>query len=191
MGGVMSGFRGWRGGKPSTASLPVVRITYADLFSIKPCVVHLSIDALDYGIVFCGMWQWPVKIATTDLHFGGHRRWMCCPECDSRRQALYVDGKRLACRDCIGLRYASQYENKRYRALRAADSLRESLGWKPGILNPMGPKPRGMHWTTYWRLREQVEVKTSVILGGLSEWLDRAERGIEWRKRKKRLMDLP
>lgn len=185
MGGITSGVRGWRGGKPSIASLSAVRLTHADRFTMKRKPVQLFIDAPDFGIVVCGLKEWSVLIVTTSLHFGGYRRWMCCPECDSRRQALYVDGKRLACRVCIGLRYASQHENDRDRAIRTTDRLRESLGWKPGILNPMGPKPRGMHWATYWRLREQVEVQTDAILGGLPEWLERAERGIERRKRQK------
>jgi hypothetical protein len=183
MGGITSGVRGWRGGKPSIANLPAVRLTYADRFTMERKPVKLFIEAPDFGIVMCGLSEWPVLIVTTPLHYGGHRRWICCPECDSRRQALYVDGKRLACRGCIGLRYESQHENKRYRALRAVDRMRELLGWKPGILNAMGPKPKGMHWATYWRLRERVELHTEAILGGLPEWLDRAERGIERRKR--------
>jgi hypothetical protein len=183
MGGVLSGSSGWRGGKASTASLPVVRLTHADRFTTERKELQLFIEAPDFGIVVYGLTEWPVLIATTRLHFGGYRRWMCCPECDSRRQTLYVDGKRLACRCCIGLRYESQHENKRLRALRVADRMRELLGWKSGILNTIGPKPKGMHWATYWRLRERVELHTEAILGGLPEWLDRAERGIERRKR--------
>jgi hypothetical protein len=185
MGGILSGNHGWRGGKPSIASLPVVRLTHADRFTMELKPVQLFIEAPGFGIVVCGLSAWVVLIATTPLHYGGHRRWMCCPECESRRQALYVDGKRLACRGCIGLRYESQHENKRFRAIRATDSLRESLEWKPGILTPMGPKPRGMHWATYWRLRGRVEAQTDAILGGLPEWLDRAESGIKRRKRLK------
>lgn len=154
-------------------------------FTMEWKPVRLIVETPDFGIVVYGLREWPVLIVTTPLHFGGSRRWMCCPECNSRRQALYVDGKRLACRVCIGLRYASQHENDRYRAIRATDRLRVALGWKPGILNPLEPKPKGMHWATYWRLRERVEAQTDAILSGLPEWLDRAERGIERRKQQR------
>lgn len=184
MGGILSGNHSWRGGKVTTASLSSVRLTHADRFTMDRKAVRLFIEAPDFGIVVHELIAWPVFIVTTPLHFGGHRRWMCCPECDSRRQALYVDGSRLACRGCIGLRYESQHENKLYRALRAADRMRELLGWKPGILNPLGPKPKGMHWATYWRLRGRVEAQTDAILGGLPEWLDQMEKRIESQRRK-------
>lgn len=182
MGGVTSGVRGWRGGKPSTDSLPVVRITHAERFSMQPSAVHLSIEAPNCGIVSYGQRQWSVKIATTGLQYGGHRRWLCCLECESRRLALYVDGNRLACRVCIGLRYASQHENRRDRAFRVADRVRLALGWKPGILNSPGPKPKRMHWSTYRRLHELLEAQTDAILGSLPEWIERAEKAVQRRK---------
>lgn len=182
MGGITSGVRGWRGGKPSTASLPVVRITHADTGTVKHRTAHVLIDGPDQGTVVCGMRQWPVDIATTALHFGGHRRWLCCPDCGARRLALYVNGKHLACRICLGLRYESQHDNKRQRAFRAADRVRGALGWKPGILTPVGPKPWGMHWSTFQRLTDELDARTDALLGGLPEWIDRAERGIERRR---------
>jgi hypothetical protein len=182
MGGVTSGVRGWRGGKASIASLPVVRITHADTWTVKRRSVYVLIDGPDRGTVVCGMRQWPVDIATTRLHFGGQRRWLCCPDCGARRLALYVNDKHLACRVCLGLRYESQHENKRQRAFRAADRVREALGWKPGILNPIGSKPWGMHWSTFQRLTDELDARTDAVLCGLPEWIDRAERGIERRR---------
>ena len=185
MGGVLSGSSGWRGGKPSTDSLPVVRLTHADRFTMERKAVQLFIDLPDFGVVIYGEREWPVLIATTPLHYGGHRRWLCCLECGSRRQGLYINGERLACRQCLGLRYESQHENRRKREFRATDKLRVGLGWKPGIAIPAGLKPKGMHWNTYWRLRVQVDAKTNAIWGDLPQWIDRFEKSIARRQDRK------
>jgi hypothetical protein len=39
------------------------------------------------------------------------------------------------------------------RATTKADKIRKRLGWKACILNGNGGKPKGMHWKTYWRLK--------------------------------------
>lgn len=175
MGGILSGSRGWRGGKPSTDSLPVVRMTHADTFTMDRRTTYVRIDGPDYGTVIHGLRDWPVGIAFTPLHFGGGRRWLVCPYCQSRRQALYIANTLLACRECLGLRYGSQHENRRQRAFRATDKLREALGWKPGILNPIGQKPRGMHWTTFQRIFGEIDERTDALLGNVRGWVERAE----------------
>jgi hypothetical protein len=175
MGGILSGSRGWRGGKPSTATLPVVRLTHADTHTVDYRAARVRIDGPDHGTVICEHRDYPVGIAFTPLHFGGGRRWLVCPCCQSRRQALYVAKTWLACRECLGLRYESQHENRRQRAFRSADKLREALGWKPGILNPIGKKPSGMHWTTFERLYSELDERTDALLGNLGKWVDRAE----------------
>jgi hypothetical protein len=53
---------------------------------------------------------------------------------------------------CHGLAYASQRESARDRAVRKANSIRQRLGWLPGVLNGIGDKPKGMHWSTFERL---------------------------------------
>ena len=50
------------------------------------------------------------------------------------------------------LAYACQRENPDDRATRQADRIRKRLGWKPGILNSKGGKPKGMGWRTFERL---------------------------------------
>lgn len=174
MGGVLSGPRGWRGGKPSTASLPVARLTSSQNFTLAHRRTYVRIDAPDSATVVHGMREWGVRIDFTPLHFGGGRRWLVCPVCHARREALYVSGKVLACRACLGLRYDSQHENRRQRALRAADRVREALGWRPGILSPDGDKPKGMHWGTYWRLIAELSAMTDALFWNLDDWADRA-----------------
>lgn len=33
-----------------------------------------------------------------------------------------------------------------------ADTIRRRLGWRAGIANPIGDKPKGMHWRSYYQL---------------------------------------
>jgi hypothetical protein len=41
------------------------------------------------------------------------------------------------------------------RARRRVERIRERLGWEPGILNGLGPNPKGMRWRTFHRLIEE------------------------------------
>lgn len=175
MGGILSGSRGWRGGKPSMESLPVVRLTHADTCTMERRTTYVRIDGPDHGTVIHDGRDLPVGIAFTPLHFGGGRRWLVCPCCQSRRQALYIAITMLACRECLGLRYESQHENRRQRAFRSADKLRVTLGWQAGIINPIGPKPWGMHWATYERIVGEIDARTDALLGNVREWVERAE----------------
>jgi hypothetical protein len=51
------------------------------------------------------------------------------------------------------LPYASQRESPGDRSMSRADRIRRRLGWKAGIARPMGLKPKGMHWCTFYRLQ--------------------------------------
>jgi hypothetical protein len=108
---------------------------------------------------------------------------MVCPECWTRRQSLYIEGPRLACRRCLALRYGSQHENRRQRQFRAADRARKALGWEPGILNPIGPKPKGMHWATYARRVTEMTARSNAFLGALPELIERMEASAGRRRR--------
>jgi hypothetical protein len=100
--------------------------------------------------------EYPVLIEWTACHLGGVRPWFICPAggC-GRRVAILYSGAIFACRRCHQLAYASTREDAAYRATRRADQLRERLGWKPGIYNDPGPKPKWMRWRTFQRLTEE------------------------------------
>ena len=68
---------------------------------------------------------------------------------------LYAPGRYFACRQCGGLTYATQKVGAGDRASTKADKLRKRMDWEAGILNGDGGKPKGMHWTTYQRLKNQ------------------------------------
>ena len=89
----------------------------------------------------------------TPTRFGGQRKWFKCLSCGSGCRVLY-GGARFRCRPCHNLRYASQYEPAYQRAIDQADKLRKRVGGDRGAFNgdAFPPKPKGMHWATYWRL---------------------------------------
>lgn len=97
-----------------------------------------------------------VAISTTQCHLGGQRHWWQCPRCD-RRCAILYGGAVFICRKCAGLHYPTQHSNDFEKFIIRADSIRERLGWRPGIAYGQGPKPKGMHWKTYRGLAKQHE----------------------------------
>jgi hypothetical protein len=66
--------------------------------------------------------------------------------------AVLFGGELFACRHCYRLAYPSTREDARDRAARRAEAIRARLGWKPGILNGTGGKPKWMRWRTFERL---------------------------------------
>jgi hypothetical protein len=97
--------------------------------------------------------QYPVRIERTPCNLGGLRSWFICPAFGcGRRVAILYGGGIFACRRCYQLAYASSCEDAGDRAARRADGLRARLGWKPGILNGKGGKPKWMRWRTFKRL---------------------------------------
>lgn len=116
-------------------------------------------------------WQvmnYPVRLAYTACHYGGHRAWWLCPGTGcGRRVAVLFGGSVFACRHCQKLAYESQRETANDRTIRRADKLRDRLGWQAGILNKAGGKPKGMHWQTFWRMQASHDANVMRALGGM------------------------
>lgn len=135
---------------------------------VGECQVWLSHDSEG------GPLSYEVEITRTACHLGGHRQWWRCPSLGCwRRVAVLYGGRRghFACRHCWNLAYASQSEDSFSRAIRRAGKLRAKLQWQPGIVNPEGEKPKGMHWSTFERLRQQQRHHAGRAIHALSEWL--------------------
>lgn len=124
-----------------------------------------------------GAWQpmeYPVYLEWTSCNLGGSRAWFLCPGegCGRRVAILYIGGGGIfACRHCYRLAYESQRESADDRAIRRADTIRRRLGWKPGIANGYGSKPKGMHWHTFERLKAEHDAYVQRSLMGMAKRL--------------------
>lgn len=92
-----------------------------------------------------------LSIDKTAAHLGGHRAWFLCPGCGRRIAALYL-AKRFRCRHCHDLRYASQRETPRFRAISRIQRIRVRLGGSRNLMKPLPARPRYMHNVTYQQL---------------------------------------
>lgn len=113
--------------------------------------------------------EYPVCLEWTSCTLGGRRAWFVCPaQGCGRRVAVLFGGSIFACRHCHKLAYASQRETKDDRAIRRYNTIRRRLGWKPGFLNGYGGKPKGMHWSTYERLKAEHDMFVNASLAGMA-----------------------
>lgn len=117
-----------------------------------------------------GEWQpveYPVRLGWTACTLGGRRAWFLCPaQGCGRRVAILFGGSIFACRHCHKLAYECQREPDDDRALRRADTIRRRLGWRAGIANPTGSKPKGMHWRTFYQQMAEYHAFVHVSLAG-------------------------
>ncbi len=123
-----------------------------------------------------GEWQpieYPVYLEWTPCNLGGLRAWFRCPAkgC-GRRGAILFGGSIYACRHCHRLAYPCQRESDDDRAIRRANTLRKQLGWKGGIANPDGGKPKGMHRHTYERLKAEYYIVANASWVGVDKQIE-------------------
>lgn len=110
-----------------------------------------------------------VPVEWSPCNFGGERPWFICPGrgCWSRVARLYLIGKYFRCRHCSNLGYHTQRLDRFSRLLDKANSIRDRLGGKPGMLSSFPDKPKGMHWKTYYRMRREVMMTESNAMGAI------------------------
>jgi hypothetical protein len=124
-----------------------------------------------------GEWKqfdYPVYLEQTGCNLGGQRTWFRCPAsgCGRRVAILYIGTAGIfACRHCYNLAYACQRESVEDRTARRANTIKRRLGWKQGVLNLVGGKPKGMHWKTFDRLRAIHDALAGQVLAGLAAGL--------------------
>jgi len=121
-----------------------------------------------------------VGLEWTPCNFGGERPWFVCPgvRCGRRVAILYGPGKYFLCRHCYDLRYESQREDKKDRALRRAQKITQRLGGSANMTEPFPEKPKGMHHDTYMRLCWKHHEAEMEYLAGMRELLDKLERRV-------------
>jgi hypothetical protein len=116
-----------------------------------------------------------IQFVFTECHLGGQRGWWVCPCCENRAALLFLVRGTFACRTCQRISYPSQSETAEDRALRVAGKIRRGLGWEPGIVNPKGPKPKGMHWQTFRALKRKHDAAANRALASLASKI-----GYDW-----------
>jgi hypothetical protein len=92
-----------------------------------------------------------------------NKLYLCCPYCRSQRQSLYSVKNAYACRECLGLHYATQAERPRDRLMRRIRKKRVSIwgaNW-PEVNNLFArpiywPKPKGLHWRTFYKAKGEL-----------------------------------
>jgi hypothetical protein len=95
-----------------------------------------------------------VRTVFTWCHYGGRRVWFRCPMpgCGRRVAVLYLARAEIACRKCLDLRYQTQRQRSKHRAIDKARRIRSRLDGSLNLLSPSPERPKGMHFNTYLRL---------------------------------------
>jgi hypothetical protein len=138
--------RGGRPRKPRPLVETVPRISVRDL-ARSPFTPR----AREVNVVVNGTPQ-AIELMSDPRFFGGAQTFFLCPGCSRKCRHLYLrddptDGRRLACRQCSGLDYASRHVRR--RGLHRVRDLRRRLGAPANILAPLPPRP--LHWRRdYW-----------------------------------------
>jgi hypothetical protein len=147
----------WRRGGESAATI-TVRVERAAVFLSYRC----SLGSGGWESI-----QQRVPINLTACHLGGVRPWFVCSAycngryCGRRAAILYVAGELFACQRCYGLSYASQQQTALHRRLDKAQKIRMRLGGSADLLEPFPARPKGMHRSTFERLRARAEAAVS------------------------------
>lgn len=121
-----------------------------------------------------------VAVAWTPCRFGGARPWLVCATCRRRRARLYLHGGCwLDCRACLDLAYATTRWDVADRRLEVLYRIHRRMGGSGGLF-AAPPRPRGMHRTTYERLRSAFFAAKIAYLGGALRAEDERLRRAGW-----------
>jgi hypothetical protein len=88
--------------------------------------------------------QYRIPVTWTPCPYGGRRPWFVCPNVSCRRRVakLYLAGPTFRCRQCYGLIYPSQQEDRAYRSMRRAHKIQQQLGGALALPTPSLPNRR-------------------------------------------------
>lgn len=114
-----------------------------------------------------------VQLTRTACNYGGSRPWFICPAQDCGRRAgnLYLRGRYFLCRKCHDLSYSScQATSDPYaEACHRVSCLKAKLKTsKTAPADPIPPKPKGMHFKTYWRIVDAIIREEEQMYGALA-----------------------
>jgi hypothetical protein len=106
-----------------------------------------------------------LEVVQVPSHFGGQRSYFAC-DCGRMVEKLYAPGGRpWRCRHCYRLTYATRQAAPRIRHLMKAQKVRRLLGGSLSMIDDFPPRPKGMHWKRYERLRRRHDAAEAQFLG--------------------------
>jgi hypothetical protein len=114
--------QGWRWGSLSWSrgDEPMGSISYRVTGDEIPETIRLIYTITKHGTGKKTDFDYPVRLTTSPLPWGGYRFWFICPAagCHRRVSVLYLPprGEYFACRHCYRLSYRSRQEGYRDRA---------------------------------------------------------------------------
>ena len=85
------------------------------------------------------------------------------------------NGRPWGCRHCYRLTYATRQAVPRDRHLLRAQRIRRRLGGSPNMLEDFPPRPKGMHWQRYERMRDVHDLAQGKAMMGFMQFVDRLE----------------
>lgn len=106
-----------------------------------------------------------VEVTTSKPHFGGIRFWFVCPRtgCGRRCRVLYRarrgNARSFACRHCHRMTYQTQRTGQTSRLIRKLDRKADRFA----VVDGLHEKPKGMHWRTYHRLCDEIDVLSELL----------------------------
>lgn len=117
--------------------------------------------------------SYKIPLSWTSCNYGGKRPWFICPgkNCWKRVAKLYLMHGYFLCRHCHELAYSSQGESKPFRLLHKSQKICRQLGASNSDGLFTAPKPKGMHQSTYDRLRLRAEELETESLFAMAERL--------------------
>lgn len=116
-------------------------------------------------------YRYSIQLTTTAPHYGGSRYWFRCPSCSKRVAVLYCAGT-YVCRHCLSVPYGSQLQQPIDRLFSRADAIRQRLKWQSGIAYGNQGRPKGMHFTTYYRLVTEHDRLVQKICGATMQMIE-------------------
>ena len=120
-----------------------------------------------------------VQLTKTPCTYGGYRHWWLCPKCSKRVSVLYCAGI-YVCRHCIGANYSSQLQQPIDRLFSRVEGIRARLGWQAGIAHGNQGRPKGMHFTTYYKLVTEHDKLVGQICGASMAMIDKIKGSVSY-----------
>lgn len=124
-------------------------------------------------------YRYDIKLTRTPCNYGNYRHWWLCPSCSKRVSVLYCAGS-YVCRHCLSVPYGSQLQQPIDRLFSRANAIRARLRWQAGIAYGNQGRPKGMHFTTYYRLVTEHDRIVQSICGATMQMIDKIKGSVSY-----------